>query len=352
MKRSFTSTVAGAAAAVALAALAVTGCSKEEKKDPAAASGAGGGEASAPGAAAPALPASGFAVFPATSKVVGGLNLNSARSSALWEMYKPQLEAAMSKELAEFKTACGFDPFMQLQSIVGAGDPNSDEIVLVAKGVKRDQIKPCAEKLAAKEGKKFTATDEGNLTHYTIDGEEVWGAWLDDSTVVFSPEGKKDKAYVAQRAAGEAGLQESAEVMGLLKNVDTSATFYMVATADAMGSNPAAGMMPGAKGFFASIKLVDGLAIDAGVRFDTPDNAKTFTTAVQQQLTAAKGQQLPPEMASLTSVIEKAVIKQNGNDMVVQLKLTNEELKELGSVVQKMGSAFGQMGQMGGATPQ
>jgi hypothetical protein len=341
MKRSFTTMLVGAAAVVALAA---AGCNKEEKKDPAA-----GGEAAPGGGAAALPPKTGFAVFPATSKVLGGVNLTSARSSALWTMYKDQLESAMSKEMAEFKTACGFDPFTQLQSIVAGGDPSTEEIVVVAKGVNRGQIKGCAEKLAAKEGKKLSVTDEGNLSHYQVDGgEQVWASWLDDTTVVFAPE--KDKDYITKRAVGETGLAEGAEVMALLKNVDTSATLYVVATADAMGQNPAAGMMPGAKGFFASIKLTEGLDIDAGVRFDTPENAKSFAAMVQQQMAMAKGQQVPAEMAGLIKAIEKAVVKQEGNDMVLQLKLTNDDLKQLGAVMQQMGQAFGQMGG-GGATP-
>lgn len=340
MKRSFTTILVGAAAVVALAA---TGCSKEEKKDPGA---AGAGGAAAGGGAAAALPPkTGFAVFPASSKVVGGVNLNSARASALWTMYKPQIEAAMAQgEFAEFKTACGFDPFMQLQSIVAGGDPSTEEVVIVARGIERSQIKSCGEKLAAKEGKKLAVADEGNLSHYQVDNESVWASWLDDTTVVFAPE--KDKDYITKRTAGDTGLADGAEVMSLLKNVDTNATLFVAASSEAMGANPAAAMMPGAKGFFASLNLGEGLDIDAGVRFDTPDNAKNFTAMVQQQMAMAKGQQVPPEMAGIVKAVEKAVVKQNGNDMVVQLKLTNDDLKQLGSLMQQMGSAFGQMGGM------
>ena len=348
MKRTFTSMLVGA---VAIAALAATGCKKEEKTDPAAAAGGAGGAPGGGAATQAAVPAqTGFAVFPATSKVVGGFNLNSARASALWAMYKPQIEAAASKELAEFKTACGFDPFTQLQSIVIGGDPNSEEMVVVAKGLQRDQIKNCGEKLAAKEGKKFSVADEGNLSHYEMEGEKFWGAWLDGSTVVISP--KEDKAYVTQRAAGQSGLADGAEVMALLKNVNTAATLYLVATADAWASSPAKDMMKGAKGLFASVKLTDGLSLDAGLRFDTPENAQAFTTTVQQQLEMAKGQQMPPQLAGLTKAIEKATVKTTGNDTIVQLALTPEELKQLGAVLQQMGQAFGQMGGApGGAAP-
>src|SRR5687767_8661571 len=182
MKRSFMTTLVGAAALVALAA---TGCNKEEKKDPTA-PGAGGGGAPATGApaagggmaaAAPAVPAgTGFSVFPATSKVVGGINVAGARSSAIWNMYKDQIQAAMSKEMAEFQAMCGFDPLATIQSAVIGGDPTSEEFVLVVKGVGREQAKTCGEKVAVKEGKKLSITDEGNLTLYEADGEKVWAA--------------------------------------------------------------------------------------------------------------------------------------------------------------------------------
>jgi hypothetical protein len=346
MKRTFTTTLVGAAAVLALAA---TACKKEEKKEAASGEGApaaGGGA----GQAQAVPPKTGFAVFPAASKVVAGLNLNSARSSALFAMYKPQIEAATSKELAEFKAACGFDPLMQLQSLVFGGDPNTNEMVVVARGLERGQIKTCGEKLAAKEGKKFVVADEGNMAQYQFDDEKVWGAWLDATTLVMAPE--KEKDYVAQRAAGQGGLAPNAEVMALLKNVDTSATFYLVATSEAWSGNPAGDMMKGAKGLFASIRLAEGLDLDAGMRFDTPENAKTFTATVQQQLQMAKGQQMPPQLAGVTKAIEKAQIKQNGNDMIVTLKLNAEELKQLGQGLQQIGQAFmgaGGAGGMGGA---
>jgi hypothetical protein len=347
MKRTFTTTLVGAAAVLALAA---TACKKEDGKKEAAsgeAAPAGGGE----GQAQQAVPSkTGFAVFPAASKVVAGLNLNSARSSALWAMYKPQIEAAMSQEVAEFKQACGFDPFTQLQSLVLGGDPNTNEMVVVAKGLEREQLKTCGEKLAAKEGKKFVVADEGNMAQYQFDNDKVWGVWLDKTTLVLAPE--KEKDYVAQRAAGTGGLAPNAEIMGLLKNVDTAATFYLVATADAWSGNPATDMMKGAKGLFASIRLGEGLDLDAGMRFDTPANAKTFTDTVNQQLQMAKGQQMPPQLAGVTKAIEKAQIKQNGNDMIVTLKLTAEELKQLGQGLQQIGQAFmgsGMGAGMGGA---
>jgi hypothetical protein len=331
MKRTLSTTFATALAVLALAA---SGC--EKKKD--GAPGAPGSSAGAGGAgAAAAVPSkTGFAVFPADSTAIIGVNVASARSSGLWNKYKGQIEQAIGGELAELRAACGIDPIAQAQTIIVGGKPQSNELVVVVKGFERAALKSCGEKMAAKEGEKLTITDEGNLSKYEMDGNTVWAAWLDDTTVVMAPE--QDKAYVEARAAGQNGLTESAEVMALLKSVDTSAAIYLVGDATAAG--PGAAMMPGAKGMFASLRFTDGLAVDAGIRFDTAENAKTTTTMVSTQVQQVKGQ-LPPPFSTLA---EKAVIKQVDKDLVVQLSLSGAELEQVGKAVQGMGSMLGGMG--------
>lgn len=336
MKRTLTTTLA----AVFVLAVSASGC--EKKKDEAGGAAGGGGGKGAAGAAAAVPSKTGFAVFPGDSQFVVGINLASARSSGLWAKYKDQVEQNLSKEFAELKTACGIDPIGQVQTIIAAGKPpaggGEPDAVVVLKGLQRGTLKQCGEKMAAKEGKKFTVTEEGNLANYVVDDKNVWAAWLDDSTVVIAPE--KDKAYVSARAAGEGGLAEGSSVMALLKSVDTSAALYFAADTAAMG--PGGAMMQGAKGIFGSLKLTDGLAIDAGVRFDTPDNAKKMTEMVNQQIGAMKGQ-LPPQFKTL---VEKAVIKQVDKDLVVQLSLSGPELEQLAQALEGMKGMLG--GGMGG----
>ena len=136
------------------------------------------------------------------------------------------------------------------------------------------------------------------------------------------------------------GSQFRRAVMALLKSVDTSAVIYFAADTAMMG--PQAAMMQGAKGIFGSLKLTDGLALDAGLRFDTPDNAKKMTEMVNQQVGAMKGQ-LPPQFKTL---VEKAVIKQVDKDMVLQLSLSGAELEQLAQALEGMKGMLG--GGMGG----
>lgn len=337
MKRTLTTTFA---AALAMLALAAGGCKKEDNKAPGA---AGGGEASPAAGAAAAVPSkTGFAVFPGDSQFVVGINLASARSSGLWAKYKDRVEKELAEEFAELRTACGLDPIAQVQTIIAAGKPpagaGEPDAVVVVKGLQRSALKSCGEKMAAKEGKKLTVTEEGNLANYVVDDKNIWAAWLDDTTVVVAPE--KDKAYVTARAAGEGGLADGSELMALLKSVDTSAAVYFVADTAAMG--PGSSMMPGAKGVFGSLKLTDGLALDAGLRFDTAENAKKMTEMVNQQVGQMKGQ-LPPQFKTLA---DKAVIKQVDKDMVVQLSLSGAELEQLAQALEGMKGMLG--GGMGG----
>lgn len=340
MKRTFKSSIV---AALAVTALAGSGC--EKKEDKAATPGATGaapatpapGAASAPGGATAAVPSgTGFAVFPADSQLLVGINVGALRSSALWAQNKDKLEQGLPPEFAELRAACGLDPLAQLETVIFAGRPQQEEGVMVVKGLQRSAIKGCGEKMAASKGKKLAIADEGNLTSYTTDGETVWGAWIDDKTMVVAP--KKDKAYVQQRAAGTGGITDASPLMSLLKSVDTGASIYMVADLSTFGALPVAG----AKGAFASLKLTDGLAIDAGGRFDTADNAKGAHTMATAAIAQAKGQ-LPPNLGKL---VDKAIIKQVDNDVVLQLQLTGPELAELTQMLQGMAGMMG--GKMGG----
>ena len=318
MKRTITTTMLVALAALGLA---LGGCKKDNKNG-----GAGGAAGGGGSGAASAVPAkTGFAVFPADSSMLFGVNLSQARSSALWTKYKSVIEAALASKMDDVKGVCGWDPITSISSVIAAVNPDTQKVVVVVKGLDRSKIKDCAPKMAEKKGKKITITDDGNLENWVTEGgKSTWVAWLDDSTAVFAPD--QDKAYVQDRAAGKDGLTDSSELMTLLKSTDTSSTLYLAVGSAVLNKSGAGAQLQGAKGVFASVKVDSGLSIDAGMRFDTPDNAKKVTTMVKQQVDAMKGQ-LPPPFGQVAG---KAVIKDVDKDMVVQLKLTEAEMQQLG----------------------
>lgn len=317
MKRTITTTMLVALAAFGLA---LGGCKKDNNN------GAGGAAGGGSGAAAAAVPSkTGFAVFPADSSLLIGINVAQARSSALWTKYKAVIEAALASKMDDVKGVCGWDPVTSISSVIFAGNPDTDKVVVVVKGLDRSKIKDCVPKMAEKKGKKITVTADGNLENWTTEGgKSTWVAWLDDSTAVLAPD--QDKAYVQDRAAGKNGLTDSSEIMKLLKSTDTSSTIYGVVGSAVLNKSGAGAQLQGAQGMFGSLKIDSGLSIDAGMRFDTADNAKKVTAMVKQQLDAVKGQ-LPPPFGQVAG---KAVIKDVDKDMVVQLKLTEAEMQQLG----------------------
>ena len=343
MKRTLTTTIAIGTAALALA---LAGCEKKKEEgtggEAAGGSAESGGSASAPGAkASPAavaatMGAKGFAVFPADSGMLVGINFQSVRKSGLWSKYKGMVEKQIAGEMAEFKEACGIDPLTQLESAIVAANPSTDSAVVVVKGINRSALTECGKKLAEADGKKIEVTDEGNLSNYKVDGESIWVAWIDDKTMVMAPE--KDKDYLAARVAGTDGLADGSKLMAMLKSVDTGASVYIVGDVAAMG--PGAAAMPGAEGMFASIKLTDGLAVDAGLRFGSAEGAKGMTDMANQQMKAMKGS-LPPPFQKL---IDKASIKTVDKDMVVQISLSGSELEEVGKAAEGMMGALGGFG--------
>jgi hypothetical protein len=342
MKRTFTTSIAAAVIALGVAA---TGCEKKEEKagapGAAGAPAAGGTAAGMPaaggggGGAAAAVPGgTGFAIFPADSQLLVGVNFSALRASPMWAKSKDQVEAGLPPELKELRASCGIDPIAELETVIFAGKPQAEEAVLVVKGLKRASVKACADKLAAK-GEKVAITEEGNLASFNFDGETAYGAWLDDSTLAIAP--KKDKAYIEARIAGTAGLTDASPLMGLLKSVDTGASIYFVADLSGAGALP----VPGAKGAFGSLKISDGLALDAGGRFDTAENAKSAQSLATLGLGQVK-QKMPP----LAKIIDKAKVSVKDNDVILQLTLTAAELEELNTMLQGMAAMMG--GKMGG----
>lgn len=327
---------------VSLAAfsLATSACSKKDDK-------AAGGEAgkaadkgaAAGGAKAAATAATGFGVFPADSELVMSFSLAGLRSSAMWAQIAPLVQAQIDKEMAEIKTECGLDPVAKLESIIVGGKPSDEKnMVVVVKGFTKEEITNCGTAMAKKEGKQFSVTEEDGLTKINSEGEDAYMAWLDPTTAVVSP--NPDKAWIKDRAAGKNGLDGNAAFMELLKNVDSNATVWFAALPAPGGEMDMSQSLQGAKGAFGSLKIADGLAVDAGVRFDTADNAKNAQTMATGALQQGKAM-MPPQVQT---VIDKAKLSVAASDLILQLQLTNDDLNALGAA---LGPMMG--GMMGGA---
>jgi hypothetical protein len=337
----------GIVATLALS-LALVGCGKDKAKDdkqgePAAAGKTAEGGKAAGGEGKSAPSSTSFAVFPADSEFVMQLSLDALRTSPMWATIAPMVQAKIDEEMKDVKATCGMDPIAKLSSVHFGGKPNDEKsMVIVVKGFTKSEISTCGAAMAKKEGKTVEITEEDGLTHFKGDGKDMYMAFIDDTTAVMSP--NPDKAYVKARAAGTGGLDTNAAFMELLKNVDSSATVWFAALPTPGGEMDMSKNLPGAKGMFGSFKVTDGLLIDAGMRFDTPDNAKNAQNMATMGLQQAKGM-MPP---AIQSVVDKTKISLANNDLIIALALTKADID---GITAALGPMLGGMMMGAGAAP-
>jgi hypothetical protein len=149
--------------------------------------------------------------------------------------------------------------------------------------------------------------------------------------VVTGPKAENNKDWLNERLTSSDGLDKNAEIMDLLKNVDTGATLWMAMKPAAGADSPLSGFPGGAKptAVFASIQLTSGLKVDAGLRFASADEAKQTADMGAQVMEQAKAD---PTMGKF---IAKSSMKANGNDVIVKVDLNEAELDELLKMVQQ-----------------
>lgn len=290
-----------------------------------------------------------FAVFPKNSTFLVGVNLSQLSNSPFWPMAEAQM--AKDEEFKTFVAACGFNPISKVEQVLVAGDPeDEDNMIIVVKGFTKDEVKACGAGAAKTEGKTFAMADEGTLSKLTMDGESVYIAWLDDKTLVASPAASSDsddveagKKALLARAAGTDGLDKNAEMMELLKNVDTSATVFAIGNLGAMKDAPMDGKV---KSAFASLLIETGLKIDAGVRFADEATANQ----VLQKANGMKGMagQINPALGPLAQKVNLSV---SGTDLIVQANLSEADLKGLQSAAASMMPMMGGMPKQRAAKP-
>jgi hypothetical protein len=334
----------GLIAAIAALSFAAAGCNKDKNKD-APAAGETGKPAAEAGKKAPDAPVvtagsggANFAAMPADAEFVMSFSLAGLRSSPMWGQIAPMVQAKLDAELKDVKEACGFDPMTKLQSIHLAGKPADEKNMLVVlKGFTKEEMATCGAAMAKKDSKEFVVNEVDGVTVVKSDGQDVHMVWIDKDTALMSP--NPDVAWLKARAGGTGGLDGNAAFMEMAKKVDTSATVWFAAMPAAGGQMDMSKNVAGSKGYYASVKMADGLGIDAGMRFDTPENAKAALAMATSQLQQGKAM-LPP---ALQSVVDKTKLGNAANDVSLQLQLSTADLQAIGAA---LGPMLG--GMMGG----
>jgi hypothetical protein len=243
----------------------------------------------------------------------------------MWAQIAPIVKAKLDEEMKGLSAGCAFDPLTKLEGVTVGGKTGDDKnVVIVLKGFTKDEITSCGAALAKKDGKTFEVSEADGLTLIKTDGKDLHVAWMDPTTAVISP--NPDTAWVKARAAGQGGLDGNAAFKALAGKVNTATSMWFVAMPTAGSDLDLSKSMPGAQGLYGSIQLTDGLAIDGGLKFDTPDNAQKAHAMVSGGMAQAKA-----ALPAIATVVDKAQLAMAGADLTLKLALSGQDLASLGA---------------------
>lgn len=288
-----------------------------------------------------------LSLIPVDSEMVIGLNFAQLQQSALWKQYSPKIMEQMSGKLAEFKTACGFDPMAAFKSMTigmknlsdkGGGKPDG---VIVIHGPEKAKVMSCMEKYkgeAAKAGTDVTVDGDVILVK-DKDGEQSALTFVNDTTLVGAIGAAGTKDGVKAVAKGGSALKTSPTFVDMYSKINTHDSLWLLINGNSglLDKAAAAGVKP--KAAFGSLNITDGLALDVRVRLSSNDEAASLATM-------AKGQTDNPQVKAM---FDKLEVSNDGTDVHVTVSLSSQKLQTLIGMVG--GMLGGLMGGGMGAPP-
>lgn len=307
---------------------AVSACKKEGD-------GAGGGGGAA-GAAGDDLN-----VVPKDSDFVVGIDLGKLRSSALFKEYGTKFLEQATKDISEFKAACGFDPVETIKTLsMGIkmldGDKARGSIVFHT-SAPRDKIKACLEKSKADaEAKGTKIVIEGDIAYITPKNDEAHVAVTylgGDGVVALINNQPWTKDTVTLALAGKGSVKDSKPFMDSYKAVKKGQTLWFYVNGESQFAQQAKGAGLDATAVVGSLNVSDGLSAEVRARLKSAEEATKAATMMEQQ------------MGQIKMMVPNVSAKAEGSDVKMNVDMSNKEIKSLMSM---FGGMFG-MG--GGAAP-
>lgn len=266
--------------------------------------------------------------LPRDSEIVVSVDATQVRDSELWAMFSPRITEAAGDGLATFQAACGFHPLDALRGItVGLQGKAPDvEGVIVVSGFDRTQVMDCLAR-AAKEPGSDLRIDGGFVSSPVSDGQgAVAFTFVDASTAVISYGKTASKESLQAILASGAPLRTSPAFTEMFSSIDVSSSAWMVVNSrvfdDAMSS---VGVR--ASALFGWVTLRDGVSGTVRVRFADAAQATSLASMAQGQLGAAK------------AFFDKLEVAAEGNDFVLQLGMTTQQLSTLASMLSSLAGA-------------
>lgn len=284
-----------------------------------------------------------LSLLPADSELVLSINVAQLRSSAMWKDVGQKImdKANDNDELKEFKAACGVDPVAQIQSVSigmkGLGGDNPDGVIVVH-GLDKSKLTAasCFDKLKAeaeKDGNTITKDGDVYLGKGKDPSDNVAMMFVNDDTLLVAGGSLATKDAITAAAKGTSALKTSPAFTDIFKKINTSQSlwFVMNGNSQALGELAAMGMKP--KAIYGSLNVTDGLSLDAGARFNTPDEAKNLADMAKKYT----------DNPQIKGMVDKLDVKADGTDLSASVALSKAKLDALKS-------QFGMMmgGLMGG----
>ena len=337
--------------------VAGTACKKDDKKADTATGDKGaadkGGDKAADKAEAPAgapkVTGDDLALIPVDSELVLGLNFSQLTQSALWKQFvEPALmnSASMTKDMADFKAKCGFDPILSLKS-VSLGLKNLDsgkpEGVAIVHGLEKGKMNSCFDAMKdemASKGNELTRDGDVILVKNTKENKTVGMTFTNDTTLLVAIAEQATSDLVKKAASTQSALKTSPPFLDMYGKVKTGDSLWGLMNGNSKAFEKMGQMGAKPTAIFGSLNVTDGLSVDMRMRFAKADEATQVAGGIKQQI------------GSLSKFADKADANVDGSDVHIEVAMSNQKLQTLLQQFGPMLSAFGG-GAMkaGGATP-
>lgn len=299
------------------------------------------GDGAAGGGGAAGAAGSDLNVVPADSDFVLGIDLAKLRDSALFKEYGNKVMQEATKDIAEFKANCGFDPLETMKSVsmgikMLSGDKGRGSVVFHSTAP-RDKLKACLEKskadAEAKGNKMVIDGDIAFITPKNGDGH-IAITWLgSDGVVALINDRPWTKDTVTQALAGKGSVKDSKAFSEAYKSIKKGQTLWFYVNGESEMAQQAKGAGVDATAFLGSVDVSDALSAEVRARLKSADAAAAAAKMAESQLGQVK------------MMVPNVSAKADGNDLKINVDLSNKELKSLMSM---FGGMLGGMGGGGG----
>ena len=304
------------------------------------------GDGAAGGGGAAGATGSDLNVVPADSDFVMGVDLSKVRDSALFKEYGTKMLEQATKDISEFKAQCGFDPVETIKTVsmgikMLPGDKGRGSIVFHSTAP-RDKLKACLEKSKPDaEAKGTKIVIEGDIAYLTPKDEKTYVALTylgSDGVVALINDRAWTKDTVSQAIAGKGSVKDSKPFMDAYKAIKQGQTMWFYVNGAAEFAQQAKGAGLDANAFIGSVNVTDAVSAEFRARLKSADAATAAAKMVESQLGQVK------------MMVPNVSAKAEGNDLKLNVDMSNKEIKSLMSMFGGMLGGLGGGG--GGAMPE